>query len=200
MEDRERKPEWIEELREYFSPIISIISFWAIALFWNWNVVFGELEPVPRLGFGAALSWVVFLHAEVIGMILMSIKRRRLQAEARAQAWVDMMKQARAEARAELVDEIRETARAEARREAQAEAREAQAEAREAQTATREAQAETWEAQAKAREAQAEAREAQAEAREARLEAREARLEARETIRDLERQLREARGESENGA
>ena len=179
MEDRERKPEWIEELREYFSPIISIISFWAIALFWNWNVVFGELEPVPRLGFGAALSWVVFLHAEVIGMILMSIKRRRLQAEARAQAWVDMMKQARAEARAELVDEIRESARAEARREAQA--------------ATREAQAETWEAQAKAREAQA-------EAREARLEAREARLEARETIRDLERQLREARGEDANGA
>ena len=135
MEDRERKPEWIEELREYFSPIISIISFWAIALFWNWNVVFGELEPVPRLGFGAALSWVVFLHAEVIGMILMSIKRRRLQAEARAQAWVDMMKQARAEARAELVDEIRESARAEARieaREAWVEAREARVEAREA--------------------------------------------------------------------
>ena len=157
MEDRERKPEWTEELREYFSPIISIISFWAIALFWNWNVVFGELEPVPRLGFGAALSWVVFLHAEVMGMILMSIKRRRLQAEARAQAWVDMMKQARAEARAELVDEIRESARAEAR---------------------------------------IEAREAWVEAREARLEARE----AREIIRDLERQLREARGEGANGA
>ena len=168
MEDRERKPEWIEELREYFSPIISIISFWAIALFWN--VVFEELETVPRLGFGAALSWIVFLHAEVIGMILMSIKRRRLQAETRAQA----------------IAEVTEKARAEARREAQVETWEAQAKAREAQAATREAQAE--------------AREAQAEAREARLEAREARLEAGEIIRDLERQLREARGEGANGA
>ena len=78
------------------------------------------MEILPRLGLGAALSWVVFLHVESIGMIIMT-----------------MMK-------------------------------------------------EKW---------QSEAREARAEAREAR--AREAL--AQETIRDLRRQLREARGEDMNG-
>ena len=131
-----RKAELPGALREYFSAIASIISFWAIVFLWN--AVFRELDAVPRLGFGAALSWVVFLHAEVTGMILMSIMRWRL------------------------------------REEGMAEAREARAEAREAR---------------------ADAREAQIEAREARLEARE----SREIIRDLERQLREARGESANG-
>ena len=150
MEERERKTKLPEALREYFSAIVSIISFWAIATYWN--VVFGELSLVPRLGFGAALSWVAFLHAEVVGMIIMSMMRRRLRAEARAEA----------------IAEVRENARAEARKEAQIETREAQAEAREAQL----------------------------EAREARLEA----LEARQIIRDLERQLREARdGEGANG-
>ena len=168
MEERERKTKLPEALREYFSAIVSIISFWAIATYWN--VVFGELSLVPRLGFGAALSWVAFLHAEVIGMIIMSMMRRRLRAEAQAEG--------------------RAQAREEARKEAQAETREAQAEAREAHVEAREAQAKT-------REAQAEAREAQVEAREARLEA----LEARQIIRDLERQLREARnGEGANGA
>lgn len=162
-----RKAELPGALREYFSAIASIISFWAIVFLWN--AVFRELEAVPRLGFGAALSWVVFLHAEVMGMILMSIMRWRMQEEARSEALAEMMKQMRAEAR-----------------EARAEAREAQAEAR----------ADAREAQAEARDALLEAREAQIEAREARLEARE----SREIIRDLERQLREARGESANGA
>ena len=121
MEERERKTKLPEALREYFSAIVSIISFWAIATYWN--VVFGELSLVPRLGFGAALSWVAFLHAEVIGMIIMSMMRRRLRAEARAEA----------------IAEVREKARAEARKEAQAETREAQLEAREARLEAREA-------------------------------------------------------------
>lgn len=159
MEENKRKTELPGALREYFPASVSIISFWAIAFLWN--AVFWELEPVPRLGLGAALSWVVFLHAEVMGMILMSIMRRRL--------------------------------REEGRREAQTEVREAQAEAREARADAREAQA-----RADVREARAEAREAlaQAEARAARLDERE----ARGIIRDLERQLREARGEGVNGA
>ena len=79
-----------------------------------------KLEFVARLGLGAALSWVVFLHVEAIGMIIMSMMREKWQSEAR---------------------------------EARMEAREAQA----------------CEAQ------------------------------AQETIRDLRRQLREARGEGANG-
>ena len=152
-EENERKTKLPEALREYFSAIVSIISFWAIATYWN--VVFGELSLVPRLGFGAALSWVAFLHAEVIGMIIMSMMRRRLQAEARAQGRAEMMAQARAEAMNEIIAEARARARAEARAEAMEEAK----------------------------------AEAVSEARE-----------ARQIIRDLERQLREARnGEGANG-
>ena len=88
-----------------------------------------KLEILPRLGLGAALSWVVFLHVEAIGMIIMSMMREQMEARIVA----------RLEAR--LV---------EARLEAQMEAR------------VREAL-------------------------------------AQETIRDLRRQLREARGEGANG-
>ena len=144
-------------MREYFSATVSSAAFWAIAFLWN--VVFWELDPVPRLGLGAALSWVVFLHAEVMGMILMSMMRRRLRAEG--------------------IEEGMARAREEMRKEARAAAKEALAEAR-----------------VEVREAQAEAKEAWLDAREARLEARE----SREIIRDLERQLREARGENANGA
>ena len=98
-EEHERKTKLPEALREYFSAIVSIISFWAIVSYWN--VVFGELGIVPRLGLGAALSWVVFLHAEVIGMILMSMMRRRLRAEARAEAIAEVREKARVEARKE---------------------------------------------------------------------------------------------------
>ena len=79
-----------------------------------------KLEILPKLGLGAALSWVVFLHVEAVGMIIMSMMKEKWQSEAR---------EARAEAREAL------------------------------------------------------AREAQAQ----------------ETIRDLRRQLREARGEDANG-
>ena len=173
-EEHERKTKLPEALRERFSATVSIISFWAMAIYWN--VAFGELDFVPILGFGAALSWVVFLHAEVIGVIIMSMMRRRLQAEARAegraQAWAEMMAQARAEARAEVKDEA-EKARAEAMNDMLLE-----------------------EARARARaEARAEAME------EARAKAMAEAREARQIIRDLERQLREARnGEGANGA
>ena len=184
MEERERKTKLPEALRECFSAIVSLISFWAMAVYWN--VAFGELDFVPILGFGAALSWVVFLHAEVIGVIIMSMMIRRLRAEARAEAWAEMMTQARAEARAEL-----EKARAEARDEVE----KARAEAMNDMLEEARARAR---AEARAR-GRAEARaEVMAEARaEAMAEARE----ARQIIRDLERQLREARnGEGANGA
>ena len=137
-EEHERKTKLPEALREYFSAIVSIISFWAIVSYWN--VVFGELGLVPRLGLGAALSWVAFLHAEVIGMIIMSMMRRRL--------------------RAETIAEVRENARAEARKEAQIETREAQAEAREAQLEAREARLEAREARQIIRDLERQLREA----------------------------------------
>ena len=118
MEEDARKTENAEFLLKNLSVYIAVISFWGFTFLWNY--FFDGLEFVPRLGLGAALSWVVFLHVESIGMIIMT-----------------MMK-------------------------------------------------EKW---------QSEAREARAEAREAR--AREAL--AQETIRDLRRQLREARGEDMNG-
>ena len=189
MEENERKIEWAGELREYFSATVSSAAFWTIAFLWN--VVFRELDPIPRLGLGAALSWVVFLHAEVMGMILMSMMRRRVRAEGieegMARAREEMRKAAAAaaqEALAEVRAEAREARAAWAA--AQAQAREAQSEAREAWSAAQAAQIE----------ARAEAKDAWLDAREARLEARE----SREIIRDLERQLREARGESDNGA
>ena len=103
-----------------------------------------KLEILPRLGLGAALSWVVFLHVEAIGMIIMTLMKEKLQSEAEAR--------------------VRERmgAEMEARIVARLEAREARAEAREAQALAREAL-------------------------------------AQETIRDLRRQLREARGEDMNG-
>ena len=159
MEEHARKAESAEFLLRILSACISTLSFWVIAF--SWNYFFEELGFVPRLGLGAALSWVVFLHVESTGMIIMSMMRDKLRADARAEA--------RAEAQEALM------------REALTLAREAlaRADAREAQT------------QAEAREALTLAREAQAQA-----EAREAQL----IIRDLRRQLREARGEDANGA
>ena len=142
MEEQERKTEKTEVLLKNLSVYISGVSFWIFTF--SWNYFFDGLEFVARLGLGAALSWVVFLHVEAIGMIIMSMMRERMEAQMEARIV------ARLEARA-----------------AQIAAQEARLEAREAQ----------------AREAQAQAREAQAQ----------------ETIRDLRRQLREARGEDANG-
>ena len=169
MEEHARKTESAEFLLRILSACISTLSFWVIAF--SWNYFFEELGFVPRLGLGAALSWVVFLHVESTGMIIMSMMRDKLRADARAEAQEELMREALALTREALAQT----------REAQA-----QAEARESQTL-----AEALEALTQAREAQAEAREAQAQA-----EAREAQL----IIRDLQRQLREARGEGANGA
>ena len=195
MEERERKTKLPEALRECFSAIVSLISFWAMAIYWN--VAFGELDFVPILGFGAALSWFAFLHAEVIGVIIMSMMRRRLQAEARAggraQAWAEMMTQARAEARAEVKDEA-ERARAEAMNDILLEEARARARAEARAEAMNDMLLEEARARARA-EARAEAME------EARAKAMAEAREARQIIRDLERQLREARnGEGANGA
>ena len=140
MEEQERKTAKTEVLLKNLSVYISGISFWIFTF--SWNYFFDGLAIVPRLGLGAALSWVVFLHVEAIGMIIMSMMREKLQSEAEARVREQM------------------GAQMEARIVARVEARMARMEAREAQ-----------------------AREAQAQ----------------ETIRDLRRQLREARGEGANG-
>ena len=133
MEEQERKPAKTEVLLKNLSVYISGISFWIFTF--SWNYFFDGLEFVARLGLGAALSWVVFLHVEAIGMIIMSMMKEKWQSDARQEVRLQAM--------------------------------EARLEAQEALT----------------REALALAREAQAQ----------------ETIRDLRRQLREARGESANG-
>ena len=156
MEEQSGKTEKAEILLKNLSAYISTMSFWVFAFVWNY--LFEELEFVPRLGLGAALSWVVFLHVEAIGMIIMTLMKEKLQSEAEARV------------RERMGTEM------EARIVARLEAPVARLEAREARL--------------EAREARAEAREAQALAREAL---------AQETIRDLRRQLREARGEDVNG-
>ena len=168
-----RKIERWETIQKYLSILIAIATFWTVALSWNYYG-FGELQLVPRLGHAAALSGVAFLHAEEIGMLIMTMMKEKWQAEGR-------------DAR-EAAQDAKEEAR-----QARAEAREAQLQVREAQ-----AQAEVREAQAQAREAQADAREARAEVREAQAQAREA--QAQETIRDLTRRLEALeRGENSNG-
>ena len=157
MEEYQRENDRLELLQKYSSAAISVLSFWAITAWWilfspfpRDYVGWDELGLVPGLGFSAALSWVVFLHAEVTGMIIMSMMKDKWKAEARAEARAEMMAKAIAQAVVEAM------------------------------------------------EAKTEAREAKAEAREAKAVAREAA--AQETIRDLKRQLREARGEEANGA
>ena len=118
MEEYQRENNKLALIQRYSSAVISVVSFWAITLYWNWFSTLSdyagldELGLIPRLGFSAALSWVVFLHAEVIGMLIMSMMKDKWQAEA-------MM--------AAVVKAIAES-------EARAEAREARAEAREARS------------------------------------------------------------------
>ena len=158
MEENTRKPERAEDLLKILSVFVSVISFWVIAPSWNY-IFLDDLEFVPRLGLGAALSWVVFLHVEATGMIIMSMMREKWRSEGQeARMYAREARAEAAEARAQV---------------AQAEAREAQAEAREAQSLAREAQA-----QAEAAQAQLQARESEAVIRELRRQLREARGEA----------------------
>ena len=124
MEDYQQENDRLALIQRYSSAVISVVSFWAIALYWNWFSTLSdyagldELGLITRLGFSAALSWVVFLHAEVIGMIIMSMMKDKWQAEARAEAMMAAI------AKAVTESEARAEAR-EARAEARAEAREA---------------------------------------------------------------------------
>ena len=164
MEEYQRENDRLALIQRYSSAAFSVLSFWVITLCWNWISTFlrdyvgwdvNELGLVTRLGFSAALSWVAFLHAEVIGMIIMSMMKDKWQAEARAEVRAEMMAKAIAQAVAQAVVVARDEALAEMVAKAVAGAV----------------------SEAVAREAA-----------------------AQETIRDLKRQLREARGEEANGA
>ena len=200
VDESPRKIERLELVQKYLSVLISIASFWIITLFWNYYN-FGNLALVPRLGLAAALSWDVFLHAEAIGMLIMSMIKEKWQEDARearreareAQAReVETRLQAQAETQRALLQAQAEKQMAEFREQAL----EAQAQASEAQAQLRE---QALEAQAQALEAQAQLHAREAQLREQALEAqvqlqeREAQLQAREAeLRIREAQLREA--------
>ena len=65
-----------------------------------------KLEILPKLGLGAALSWVVFLHVEAIGMIIMSMMREKWQSDARLEMRLQSM-EARLKAQEALTREAR---------------------------------------------------------------------------------------------
>ena len=118
MEDYQQENDRLALIQRYSSAVISVVSFWAIALYWNWFSTLSdyagldELGLITRLGFSAALSWVVFLHAEVIGMIIMSMMKDKWQAEARAEVMMAAVvkaiseSEARAEAREARTHEL----------------------------------------------------------------------------------------------
>ncbi len=137
------KVERLELAQKYASAVVAVASFWVIAFYWNhfsvWN-----LEPVPRLGFGAAISWVVFLHVEVAGMIIMTMMKEKWREEAqeareREREAHEREREAREEAR-ELREAIREAQAQQLAREEWDREREAREEAREAREAARYAQ------------------------------------------------------------
>ena len=149
MDESARKIERLELAQKYASAAIAVASFWFIAFYWNhfsiWN-----LEPVPRLGFGAAMSWIVFLHAEVAGMIIMTMMKEKWREE--AQEAREREREAREEAQ-----ELREMVRL---LQAQAQAREEWDREREARDAAREAREAERDAWAREREERGEARDA----------------------------------------
>ena len=109
MDEIQRKRERLELLLRYASVLVSVASFWIIALFGGYYNA-DELELIPRLGFAAALSWVVLLHGEAMGMIIMSLMKEKWQREAREEA----LRESRAELR-ESRAELRESREREAR-------------------------------------------------------------------------------------
>lgn len=136
MVERPLKVERLELAQKYASAVVAVASFWVIAFYWNhfsvWN-----LEPVPRLGFGAAISWVVFLHVEVAGMIIMTMMKEKWREE--AQEAHEREREAREEAQ-ELREMLREAQAQQLAREEWDREREAREEAREAREAARYAQ------------------------------------------------------------
>ena len=103
MDERSRETEGLHELFQgYFSVWLSLATFWAVMLFWNFFNSEG-LELMPRFGLAASLSWGVFLIAEVIGVIIMTLMKDKWQTdarnEARFEALEEVLKEVRAEAR-----------------------------------------------------------------------------------------------------
>lgn len=154
MYERSRKIERLELAQKYLSSLIALASFWLIAFYWNYYSIW-NLEPVPRLGFAAAISWVVFLHAEVAGMLIMTAMKEKWREEAqeareRERDALEREREARERERDAVAQaqELREALRA---MQTQAQAREAWDREREAREAARE---EAREAREAARDAQ----------------------------------------------
>ena len=104
-----QKRERLELLLRYASILVSVASFWIIALFGGYYNA-DELELIPRLDFAAALSWVVFLHGEAMGMIIMSLMKEKWQREAREEAREQALRESR-EREAQHLATIRELRR-----------------------------------------------------------------------------------------
>ena len=156
------------------SSIVSFLTFCVIALVnWKWLLPFPfyDVEEASVIGFAATMSWVAFAGTEVAGMILMSLTKEKMRAEADAR--VSAAKEAAARAREEAAAAREEAARERAAR-IEAEARQEKSNGAEA-----------------AAKALAEAMAIVASERE---KDREIILANQETIRDLIRQLAETRG------
>lgn len=75
--------EWIQE--KHLSAYFSLLVFLTLAtLNWRWFLPFPNysIDEVTVIGFIAAMSWVAFLFAEVMGMIIMSRMKDKWQREA----------------------------------------------------------------------------------------------------------------------
>lgn len=200
VDESPRKIERLELLQKYLSVLISIASFWIITIFWNYYN-FGNLALVPRLGLAAALSWDVFLHAEAIGMLIMSMIKEKWQADARdarkeAREAHEKTQAAQAETQRALLQAQAEKQMAQLREQAETQRAQLREQALEAQAQALEAQVQLQEREAQLQAREADLRMREAQFREAQLrEAREREAQAQETIRELRRRLEAA----ENG-
>ena len=172
----------IEENR--VSSIVSVLTFCIIALVnWKWFLPFPfyNVEEATVIGFSATMSWGAFVGTEVAGMILMSLTKDKMRAEADAR-----VSAAREEAARERAARMEAEARA-ARIESEARAEKpngAEAAAKAASEAAAKAVAEAMAIVASEREKD----------REIILANQETIRSNQETIRVLVRQLAETRG------
>ena len=181
------KIEWLESaIRQIeenrVSSIVSFLTFCVIALVnWKWFLPFPfyNVEEATVIGFSATMSWGAFVSTEVAGMILMSLTKDKMRAEADAR--VSAAKEAAAAAREEAARERAARIEAEARSE---KSNGAEAAAKAASEAAAKAVAEAMAIMASER----------AKDREIILANQEIIRSNQETIRDLVRQLAETRG------
>ena len=85
MDDLKKKRERMELLLRFTSIFVSVASFWIIVLFGSYYNP-DELELAARLDFAATMSWIVFLHMEGIGMLIMAMMKEKWRREAREEA------------------------------------------------------------------------------------------------------------------